>query len=66
MLFREIKLFLTGLAIMFLGGASISLKFVLGEEAKLPFWPFDGIAAILGGAFVMWWTWTVMKEHDEP
>jgi hypothetical protein len=66
MLFREIKLLLTGLAIILLGCASISLKFVLGEEAKLPFWPFDGIAAILGGAFVTWWTWTVMKERDEP
>ena len=64
MLFREIKLLFSGLTIMFLGGASISLKFVLGDDARLPFWPFDGIAAILGGAFVMWWTWTVIKERD--
>ena len=35
MLFREMKLLLSGLAIMF-----------------------------LGGAFVMWWTWTVIKERD--
>jgi hypothetical protein len=63
MYFHIFKLFFTGLALIFLGAASIILKFVLDDEARLPFWPFDGILAILGGIFVCWWSWTVFKEE---
>ena len=61
----KVKLFLVGIALAGFGVFAISLKFMLGEEASLPFWPFDGIAAIAGGVFVAWWSAKVMNEAEE-
>ena len=62
---KKIKLFLVGIALVGFGVFAIALKFMLGEEASLPFWPFDGIAAIAGGIFVAWWSAKVMNEAEE-
>ncbi len=64
-MFNAIKLLVFGLLFVLLGVGSVWLKFVLGDEARLPFWPFDGIAAIVGGIFVSWWSFTVMKERND-
>jgi hypothetical protein len=62
---EKIKLFLVGIALVGLGVFAIAVKFLLGEDARLPFWPFDGIAAIIGGVFVTWWSARVLSENEE-
>jgi hypothetical protein len=64
-LIRKIKLLFFGLAFIFLGIVVISLKFMLGDNGRLPLWPFDGIAAIAGGVFIIWWSWKVMNEPEQ-
>ena len=58
---KKLKLLVIGPIIMVLGGFSLAAKFLL-PDARLPFWPFDGILAILGGAFVTYWCFIFVKE----
>ena len=63
---RIAKLFLTGILLTILGAFSLAAKFLL-PEARLPFWPFDGVLAVAGGVFVIWWSIQVIMERDgEP
>jgi hypothetical protein len=64
--FHRLRLFIAGIAFVFLGIGAISLKFLVGEDARLPFWPFDGIAAIAGGVFVSWWSLKASSEPEPP
>ena len=64
MLLKKIQLFVYGLMIMGLGVFALASKFIL-PDANLPFWPVDGVAAIIGGAFVSWFAYRVMTETDD-
>lgn len=48
----HVKLLLAGPCFIFLGIMVIGLKYLGDEHMQLPFWPFDGILAILGGIFI--------------
>jgi len=58
---KTLKLLLTGIALTLLGVMAIALIFMI-EDAKLPFWPFDGILAIAGGIYVTYWSSKTMSE----
>lgn len=63
-MFRKIQLFVYGLMFVGLGVFALASKAFL-PEADLPFWPVDGLAAIIGGTFVSWWSYKVMTESDD-
>jgi hypothetical protein len=61
---KEFRLFLVGVLIMGIGGFALASKSML-PGARLPFWPFDGIFALIGGAFITYWSFKVITEPDD-
>jgi hypothetical protein len=63
MFFKKLKMLFTGIALVGLGAFSLAFRFI-EPQARLPFWPVDGVLAIAGGIFVAWWTIGVMRDED--
>jgi len=62
---RKIKILLVGFLLIALSVFALFSKSLLGDEASLPFWSFDGIAAICGGVYIAWWSARVLRESEE-
>lgn len=61
-MYNLLKMAFWGVLFILLGAFALAAPWLLPKEANLPFWPFDGVLAILGGVFIIWWSCYEIRE----